>query len=131
LFNNKSIAKRMRRAVDPTLEPGETLRAMVYGRGRGTIETALLGPVALAAVPTYILASTDRRVLIFQGNNFNAARSTLLGAVPREQVTVQASGAKPTQVTVFVAGDEGHTFEIPLVWRQDAARFAADLRAPG
>jgi hypothetical protein len=132
VFGNKSLLKRVTKAVEPTLEPGETLVVPVYVRDlHFSLETILLGLPASGSVDTWIVSLTDRRVIVHKGDNFNAARSKFLGASPRERVRVVAAEPpdKPAHVTLSFDGDEGHRFEVPLVWRKAAREFVEALAA--
>ncbi|MCU1395509.1 MAG: hypothetical protein JWM34_3937 [Ilumatobacteraceae bacterium] len=82
LFDNKSVLKRIMVAIDAVLEPDEHAAVVVYARARtDTTATVLFGTLALAATPTYVIALTERRLLLFHGNNVNASMSVLLGSI--------------------------------------------------
>ncbi len=128
MFGNKGILKRVTRAVEAALEPGETLVVPVYLHDpHATLPTLLLGVPVMATMSTWIVALTDRRVLVFEGNNMNAARSKLIGDAPRD--AVQVVDSDKGHLVLRFHGDEGHRFTVPLVWRKEAARFAEELRA--
>jgi hypothetical protein len=129
MFGNKNLMKRVMRAVEPALEPGEDLVVPVYLHSyRGSGLSALLGSPA-KNIKTWIVALTSRRVLVYEGDTMNVAKSVLLGDVPREAVTVEPEGSrdKPTHLTFHFSGDDGHRFAVPLVWRNEAARLVTEL----
>jgi hypothetical protein len=133
MFGNKSIKKRVVRAVEPVLEPGEQLVVPVYLHTYGGLNLAavLQGTAVVGDIRTWIVALTNRRVLFFQGDTMNAARSHLLGAVPRSsaQVTYEGPADKPTHLTLSVSGGTGDRFAVPVVWRKDAAELLHELGA--
>ena len=134
MFGNKSLMKRVAKAVEPSLE---TQRALVVSctcthPPSGSARSVLLGLPAIGAIDTWILTLTDRRVIVHKGNNMNAARSTFLGAAPRERVTMLSAEPAhgPKHLVLSFDGDAGHDFEVPLVWRGEAARFAVVSPVP-
>jgi hypothetical protein len=129
LFGNTGIRKRIVRAVEPLLSPGETLEAVVYARDpAGRVASGTILGIVAPTVKTFVLALTDRRVLVLEGNNVNAAKSTLLGAMERERVSVQADLATTSHDRVTLVFDgTGSTFEIPRLWREEAAGMVRSL----
>jgi hypothetical protein len=124
--------KRVAKAVEPSIETGETVVVSVYlhdTHASGALGSVLLGLPAIGAIDTWIVTLTDRRVIVHKGNNMNAARSTFLGAAPRERVTILSAEPAhgPKHLVLSFDGDPGHDFEVPLVWRGEAARFATRL----
>jgi hypothetical protein len=134
MFGNQSIKKRVGRAVVPFLEPGEQLVVPVFLHTYGSLNLAamLQGTGVVGDIRTWIVALTNRRVLLFQGDSMNAARSRLLGAVPRSKahVTYEGSPAKPTHLTLTVSGGTDDRFAVPVVWRKDVAELVRELGAP-
>jgi hypothetical protein len=134
MLGNKSIKKRVVRAVEPVLEPGEQLVVPVYLHTYGGLNLAavLQGTAVVGDIRTWIVALTNRRVLFFQGDTMNAARSRLLGAVPRSSahVTYEGPPDKPTHLTLAVSGGTDDRFAVPVVWRRDAAQLLRELGTP-
>jgi hypothetical protein len=135
LFGNKGIKARCVRAVEPHLEAGEAVEAIVYARdpagpGGGTAMFGLAGMAALSATPTFILALTASRLVVLQAHPTVLAKSPFLGAVERQRVRLVGDpGSAVRALTLSVDGDAGHTFAVPAAWRRDAADFAAALSA--
>lgn len=130
LFDNKSVLKRFMVAVDAELGSDEAAQVVVYARARVDAAAAVVfGTLALAATPTYVIALTQRRVLVFQGNNVNAAKSMLIGTVDRGLARADAVNKSdaPDQIGLVVTGQPTVFFEIPKLWRRDAARLVDEL----
>jgi hypothetical protein len=135
MFGNRHILRRVTAAVEQALEPGETLIVPVYLHTyQGSDLRVLLagGTLPGTGITTWIAAVTDRRFLIFEGNELNAAKSRFLGAVPRHDVAVLSEGspAKPTHLTFRIGVEAGHRFAVPLVWRKEAGRLAQEFSTP-
>jgi hypothetical protein len=131
VFGNKGIKKRVVRAIELVLEPGEQLVVPVYLHSFGglNLAAALSGATIAGDIRTWIAALTDRRVMLFQGDTMNAARSTLIGAVPRSEarVTYEGSPTRPTHLILTVEAGTPDRFAVPLVWRKDAGTFVHEL----
>jgi hypothetical protein len=130
MFGNKGMMRRATVAVEHALEPGEQIDAVVYARDlHFSLEAFFVGAGAAGLADTFLLSLTNRRVIVHKGDTVNLSRSRFLGATPRDQVAVLAADPPrgPTHLTLSFAGDAGHRFEVPLVWRKDAARFVALL----
>lgn len=134
MFGNKSIAKRVAKAVDPVLRPDETKIASVYLHDPtgSDVLVELVGVPVVRVVKTWILTLTDQRLLVHEGDPMNAAKSSLLGEADRARVALLAAepARSPKSLVLSIDGDAGHQFDVPLVWRKDAAVFADALRAP-
>jgi hypothetical protein len=128
MFGAKSLRKRIGAAVARTLEPGEIVQSTVYLHVLGDPSLAMLTALPVN-IRTWIAVLTDRRVILLKGNETNAARSEKVAAYPRSSVTVAAgdSAAKPKRLELQIRGKGSLRFEVPLIWRQDAERFAAGL----
>ncbi|MCU1401263.1 MAG: hypothetical protein JWN62_4372 [Acidimicrobiales bacterium] len=130
LFDNTSLLKRIMLAVEPVLEPGEQAEVVVYARAHtDALASVVFGTLALAATPTYVLALTGRRLILFQGNNVNASKSMMLGSLDRQFVRVERGNADatPDRIGLSFAGQPTVTFEVPKLWRRDAARLVEQL----
>lgn len=128
MLGEKSLRRRIGVAVERTLKPGENVESTVYlhiyGNPLGAIVTGL--PVN---VRTWIAVLTDTRVIILHGDTMNATKSTQAAEFPRAQVRVISAAPphKPKRIELEF-GDQGSVrFDVPLIWRRDAAEFAAGL----
>lgn len=127
MFGAKGLRKRVGVAVERTLEPGESVESTVYlhvyGDPTGAILTGL--PVGIR---TWIVALTDKRVILLKGNEMNAAKSEMIGGYPRADVSVSTDEVDKPKHLELTLGDKGSArFAVPLIWRDDAATFAAAL----
>ena len=88
MLGKKGFVARVERGVDAVLEAGEVRQAATYVRGQGgnLAVIALFGP--MVASP-FILAVTDRRVLLLAMGQFNAAHSALIA-----QIRASTSGSR-------------------------------------
>ena len=130
MFGNKHMLKRATAAVEQSLEPGEQIDVIVYGRDLHFSPEALFVGAGMAGLAdTFLLTLTNQRVIVHKGDTMNLSRSRFLGASPRDEVAVTAADPprSPTHITLSFAGDAGHRFEVPLVWRKEAARFVGAL----
>jgi len=128
VFGAKGLRKRIGVAVARTLEPGEVVESTVYLHVLGDPSLAILTALPVN-IRTWIAVLTDRRVILLKGNETNAARSEKVAAYPRASVTVADgdSAAKPKRLELQIRGNGSLRFEVPLIWRQDAERFARGL----
>lgn len=128
VFGAGSLRKRIGVAVARTLEPGEVVESTVYLHVLGDPSLAMLTGLPVN-IRTWIAVLTDRRVILLKGNETNAARSEQVAAYPRSSVTVATddSGAKPKRLELQIRDAGSLRFDVPLIWREDAARFAEGL----
>lgn len=129
MFGAKALRKRVGTAVARTLEPGEVVESTVYLHVLGDPSLAVLTGLPVN-IRTWIAVLTDRRVILLKGNETNAAKSEQVAAYPRSAVTVgDRDAAKPPKhLELQIRGEDALRFEVPLIWRQDAERFAEGLR---
>ncbi len=133
-FGKKGFAKRIAKAVDASLEPGEQVEVSLWTRDpSGDLSRAVFGLLVEARVASFILALTDRRVIVYSGHNFDAGRSQELGSYPRELVSVLSADppAKPRHLALRFGGEKDARFTVQPVWRREARQFAEGLGAPG
>lgn len=131
-IGKKSVARRARQAVTAVLEPGETIHALAYARGQEGLDAMQFYVMPAVATSSWILATTNRRVLVFAGNQFNAARSTLAAAAPLSSVRageVDLERPMRSYVELVFEGVEKVRFLIPALWKQEATELIDQLRA--
>jgi hypothetical protein len=131
-FGKKGFAQRIAKAVDASLEPGEQVVVSLWTRDpSGDLSRAVFGLMVEARVASFILTLTDRRVIVHEGHNFNATKSTMLGSYPCEQVSVLAAepAAKPRHLTLRFGNDKDARFTVQPVWRGEAKQLADGLEA--
>jgi hypothetical protein len=128
--------KAMRKSIEPYLEPGEEVLALVLGQSKGAGKAMVLGGAVGAAAhamrnrgaggddggaPVVRLASrmgvavTSKRLLIFKGGGqLSMKAKELLTELPVSSVDriEVGKGMVSTPITVVV-GDESFTFEAP------------------
>jgi hypothetical protein len=132
-LGKKAFAGRIGRAVDASLEPGEEVAVSLWTRDpNGDLSRAIFGLFVEAGVASFILTLTDQRVIVHQGNNFNASKSTMLGSYPREEVSVLRAHprAKPSHLDVRFGGEKDARFTVQALWGREAKAFADGLGAP-
>jgi hypothetical protein len=130
MFSGRGLRRRVALAVERTLEPGEVIRSTVYlhvyGDAIGSILTGLP-----TGIRTWIVALTDRRVILLKGNELNAAKSELVAAFPLADVAVAPgdgeSNVIPKHLEFQFAGQGNVRFAVPLIWRRDAGNFITEL----
>ncbi len=128
-----AFAGRIAQAVAASLEPDEHVIIFVWTRDpNGDLARAVFGLLAEARVDSFILTLTDRRVIVHQGNNFDARKSALLGSYPRDQVSVLRADPrdKPRHLDLRFGNEKDAGFTVQPVWRRDAKAFADGLGAP-
>ena len=128
MLGAKSLRKRIGVAVARTLEPGEVVHSTVYLHVLGDPSMAMLTGLPVN-IRTWIAVLTDRRVILLKGDEMNAAKSEQVAAYPRSSVTVAAedSATKPKRLELQIRDEGTLRFDVPLIWRQDAERFVAEL----
>jgi hypothetical protein len=128
MFGTKGLRKRIGRAVEQTLEPGEIVESTVYLHVYGDPSLALVTGLP-TNIRTWVAVLTDRRVIILKGNEVNAARSQLAAAYPIDTVTVISADPpdKPKRIELSFQGQGSARFDVPLLWRTDATMFVAGL----
>ena len=127
----KGFARRIATAVDPTLEPGEHKVVSLWTRDpKGDMARAVFGLMVEASVPSFILTLTDRRVIVHQGNNFNATKSEMLGSYPRDQVRLISARPpkKPMHLQLRFGNEKDAEFTVQRVWTGEAREFADGLQ---
>ena len=130
LFGKKGFAQRVAQAVDASLEPGEHVVVSLWTRDpSGDVSRAVWGLAAEASVASFIITLTNRRVIVHQGNNFDARKSTLLGSYPREQVSVLQADPpeKPSHISLRFGSEKDARFTVQRVWRPEAKQLADAL----
>jgi hypothetical protein len=133
LFGKNVFAQRIAQAVDASIEEGETVLVSLWTRDpAGDLARAVFGLLVEAGVASFILTLTDQRVLVHQGQNFDARKSTVLGSYPREQVSVLSADPrqKPRHLVVRFGHEKDARFTVQPVWRHEAKQFADALSAP-
>ena len=121
------MRKRIDTAVARTLQPGEIVQSTVYLHVLGDPTLAIVTALPVN-IRTWIAVLTDRRVILLKGNETNAAKSEKVAAYPRSSVMVAADpAAKPKRLELQIRGEGSLHFDVPLIWREDAERFAAGL----
>lgn len=128
VFTSKGIRRRVLAAVEQVLQPGEDVRETVYLHVYGSPLPAMASGLPVN-INTWIVAVTDRRFLVFKGDEFNASRSVLVSDYPRSAVTVTASGrnGKATRLAVVFGADGQRQFSVPNIWRRDARALIAEM----
>ena len=92
MFGNKHMLKRATAAVEQSLEPGEQIDVIVYGRDLHFSPEALFVGAGMAGLAdTFLLTLTNQRVIVHKGDTMNLSRSRFLGASPRDEVAVTAA----------------------------------------
>ena len=131
MLGENRIRRKVGEAVARAVEPGETVRATVYLHTYGSATPAIVLGGLPVNLRTSIVALTDRRVLIFDGDETNASNSRLIAAYPRAAVSVDAENRpdRPTHLTLTFSDDGTRRFAVPNIWRKDAAAFVADLNS--
>ena len=133
LLGKKAFASRIAQAVDASLEPNEQVTVSLWTRDpKGDLARAVFGLLAEARVQSFILTLTDQRVVVHQGNNFDARKSTLLGSYPRDRVSVLRAHPrnKPSHLDLRFGPEKDARFTVQLLWRGEAKAFADGLGAP-
>jgi hypothetical protein len=133
VFGNKSLSKRIAKAVDPTLRPGETKVVSVYlhdPSGGQSIGVSFPESPLSSVVDTWIVTLTDQRVILHHGDTMKTSRSKFVGDVPRDHDVVISARPedRPKELVLSFDGETSHRFLVPLVWRNEAAQFVAALR---
>jgi hypothetical protein len=134
VFGTKGLSKRIARAVDPTLRPGETKIVSVYlhdPKGAQGIGVTLPDSPLSIVIKTWIVTLTDQRVIIHKGDEMNAARSQFVGDVTRDRVAILSAepADKPKDLVLSFDDDAGHEFWVPALWRHEAAQFVDELQS--
>jgi hypothetical protein len=125
-------ANRMRRkvaqAVEKAVGPGEVALESVYLHTYGSASSAITVGGLPVNIGTWILCLTDRRVLMFKGDNRDASKSRLIAEFPRDAVTVESSGrgGRISHLTVS-SGAGSQRFSVPSIWRRNATQLVAEL----
>jgi hypothetical protein len=123
------MRRKVGEAVAGVLEPGETARHSVYLHVYGSPGSSILLGGLPVNIGTWILAVTDRRVLVFRGDLMDAARSRLVASYPRQAVTVEPHGGegRPVRLTVSLGTDGSQRFSVPNIWRREAGELVAEM----
>lgn len=137
MFGKSGFVKRVNVAVDQVLEPGEERRAAVYVQGPSRAPTATSVGVGAAAAlggggdlsgqmrSAWLLAATDRRLLLLAMDGLTAKSAQLAAAFPINEVRRAGSG-KSGFALRFPNGEQVH-YEVLLAWRKEAATLQSLL----
>lgn len=131
MLGKKGFVERVNRGVDQVLEPGETRQAATYLRGQGgsMLVVSLFGPMV---TQPFILALTDRRLLLLAMGQLTAAHSTLIAAVPRQYASVRDLTLSTLSGTLTLTlqsanGPQDVQFALVPAWKDETAQLAQAL----
>ena len=124
MLGEKGLRRRIGVAVERTLKPHEVVESTVYLHIYGDPLTAIVTGLPVN-IRTWIAVLTDRRVIILQGDTINAAKSEKAAEFLRNEVTVVSAEPphKPKRLELGFGDGGSVRFDVPLIWRRDAADF--------
>ena len=123
------MRRKVAEAVEKAVGPGEVALESVYLHTYGSASSAIMVGGLPVNIGTWILCLTDRRVLMFKGDDRDASKSRLIAEFPRDAVTVEPSGrgGRISHLTVSFAGAGSQRFAVPNIWRRNASQLVAEL----